>query len=263
MSSKILIVETSGALGESIARDLNEAGYHSVTLVKNGMGAVESIRANQPDLVLLDVSASDVDAYDLIAQMRADTVMKKSAIFLMSNQGVPINMRRVPEGSVQEFVLALGPHSAELVRVINRYFGKGGAPLSAESPAKNAPTILWVEDDKLIGTILEKKFISSGFNLIHVKNGPDALKALENTIPDAIVLDLVLPEMDGFEILQKVKMMGGVMAKVPAMILSNLNKPSDIEKAKILGAQKYIVKVSASLDHIIDEVRALVALGKK
>jgi CheY-like chemotaxis protein len=117
--------------------------------------------------------------------------------------------------------------------------------------------ILWVEDDKLIGNILEKKLLNSGFNLYHATEGNDALKYLDGNIPDVIILDLLLPGMSGFDILQKIRT-DMRLKKIPVIILSNFNKPSDIEKAKILGAQKYLVKAAISLDQIVEEVKELI-----
>jgi CheY-like chemotaxis protein len=65
-----------------------------------------------------------------------------------------------------------------------------------------------------------------------------------------------MPGMSGFDILQKVKA-DPRLKTVPSMILSNLNKQSDIERAKVLGAQKFLVKAAASLDQIVQEVRDL------
>jgi CheY-like chemotaxis protein len=117
-------------------------------------------------------------------------------------------------------------------------------------------TIFWIEDDKLIGSIMEKRLASSEFDLIHVNDGNEAFTKLKTIVPDVIVLDLLLPGMDGFEILQKIKMDEG-LKKVPVMVLSNLSKSSDLEKAKILGATKFIVKAASSLDKIIAEVRSI------
>ena len=61
--------------------------------------------------------------------------------------------------------------------------------------------ILWVEDDKLIGNILSKKLLSSGFDLIFTKSGVEALEHLKHVIPDIIIVDILLPGMNGFDIL--------------------------------------------------------------
>ncbi len=95
--------------------------------------------------------------------------------------------------------------------------------------------------------------------MLKASNGEEALKLIEAETPDVIVLDIMLPGMDGFEILQKIKM-NEKFRNIPAMMLSNLNKPTDIEKAKTLGAQKFLVKAAVSLDEIRREVDNLLQL---
>lgn len=123
-------------------------------------------------------------------------------------------------------------------------------------PAGEQKKLLWIEDDSLISTILSEKFISSKFNLVHTTNGEEALKILEGLVPDAILIDLVLPGMDGFEVLEKIRQDDRLKA-VPIVILSNLSGKGDIEKAYRLGAQKFILKAVTSLDQIVQEVREL------
>ena len=119
--------------------------------------------------------------------------------------------------------------------------------------------ILWVEDDKLLGGILSRKMISYGCDLTLAKDGIDAftyLDTLKPTVPDVLVLDLSLPGMSGFDILKKFKD-DPINAKVPVMILSNLNQSADLERAKILGAQKFLVKAAMSLDAIMHQIAEL------
>ncbi len=77
---------------------------------------------------------------------------------------------------------------------------------------------------------------------------------IQNTRPDVIVLDPLIPGMSGFDVLQKIKSVDS-LKNVPVMILSNLNKQSDIDRAKLLGAQKFLVKAAASLDQIVLEIK--------
>jgi putative two-component system response regulator len=130
----------------------------------------------------------------------------------------------------------------------------------AKTPAASAggpKKLLWIEDDSLISTILSEKFISSKFNLVHTTNGEEALKILEGIIiPDVILIDLVLPGMSGFEVLEKIRGDDRLKA-VPIVVLSNLSSKGDIEKAYKLGAQKFILKAVTSLDQIVQEVREL------
>jgi len=253
---KILIIEGDGDFGESISEALKKEGYNTF-LVKNGAEAMKSIVDTLPHLILLDVVLTGADGYDILEKKQAEPLLAKIPVFLLSTQGVPINMRRVPTGSVADFLMALHMSPAEVIEKVNRHFGHeatmGAADASADA---NKKKILWVEDDKLIGTILAKKLISSGFDLFHAKNGEEALEALKSSIPDAVVVDLMLPGMTGFDILQKMQM-DPQLKKIPTMVLSNLSKPSDIEKAKMLGAKKFLVKAATSLDQIVEEIKGL------
>lgn len=80
-----------------------------------------------------------------------------------------------------------------------------------------------------------------------------ALEAVKTLVPDIIIIDLILPGMNGFDILEALNKFESIKG-VPRMVLSNLSKVADIDKAKSLGAIKYLVKASTSLDQVIKEI---------
>lgn len=252
---KILVVQADITLGRQIIDSLTKRGYQAV-LVSTGSEGLKAMETG-PDLVLLDVTFPDKSGYEVLASKQTNQAISKIPVFLTSSQGLPINMRDVPPGSVEEFVMALHLDPRSVVEKIDRHFGhEDDAVLSASDQSGPKKKLVWAEDDKLIGTILAKKLISSGFDLFHAKNGQEALDALKTAIPDVIALDLMLPGMSGFDILQSIRM-DERLKKVPVIILSNLSKPSDLEKARVLGAQKFLVKAAVSLDQIVAEIKAL------
>jgi DNA-binding response OmpR family regulator len=260
---KILIIEGASPFGGQLADTLRSDGY-TVSLVSTADEGLKGILDTLPRLVILGLVISGGDAYDVLEKKQAEPLLSKIPVFLLSTQGAPINMRRVPPSSVAEFIVSLEPDPAAIVRMVNVKLGHGGTDGSVKSAAgidaTSAATkkkILWVEDDKLIGSILEKKFASSGLDLIHAVNGQEALDKLSTMVPDAIIIDLILPGMGGFEVLQKIRAMDGRLDKVPVMILSNLSKPSDIERARVMGAVKFMVKAASSLDQIVAEVKKI------
>ncbi len=255
---KVLIIEGNTVLGEHVSGALKAAGYLTV-LVKDGNEGLKAIYDVLPQLVIVDLVMPGMDAYEILEKKNADVMLSKVPVFILSTQGTPINMRKVPEGSVADFVVSLEANPADLVARVNAYFGhmEDGASSSGHK-ASAGKKVVWVEDDKLISSILEKKFVSSGFSLFHARNGEEAMSHLKENTPDIIILDLMLPGMDGFEILQKIHDEGR-FKKVPVIILSNLSKPSDLERAKVLGASKFMVKASSSLDQIVSEVKTLIS----
>ncbi|MDE2188764.1 MAG: response regulator, partial [Patescibacteria group bacterium] len=129
--------------------------------------------------------------------------------------------------------------------------------LPAETVKEKPIKILWVEDDKFISEILSKKFALLGYDLVKANNGTEALTLAENVTPDIVMLDIVMPDVNGFDVLQKLKMKEKYK-DVPFIMLSNLSSPSDIEKAKKLGAVGFIVKAVVSLDEIVSQVEKAV-----
>ncbi len=116
--------------------------------------------------------------------------------------------------------------------------------------------ILWVEDDAFLSSIIEKKVSLEKFSLDIARDGSSALQMLETVKPDIIILDIMLPGMDGFEILKKIRE-NVENQKIPVLFLSNLGAPGDIEKGMALGATKYMVKAMFTLDQIIEEVEKM------
>lgn len=254
---KVLIIEADAAFGERLVGALTLEGYQ-VFLEKDGPAGMRAIYDLMPHLILVDIVLPGIDGYHILEQKQAEPLLAKIPVFLVSTQGVPIDMQRIPQGAVKEFILDLHVDTTEIMKRISTLFGHPLSATKTAGPSGSAKKVLWVEDDKLIGTILSKKLINSGFDLMHAKDADEAFRYLASTIPDVIVLDLLIPGVSGFDILQKVRAVDQ-LKRIPVMILSNLNKQSDIERARILGAQKFLVKAAASLDQIVAEVRGMVS----
>jgi CheY-like chemotaxis protein len=122
----------------------------------------------------------------------------------------------------------------------------------------NDHTILLVEDDTFLIDILVQKFQSDGFKVIHAGDGETALEKAHANGPDLIFLDIILPGMNGFEVLKQLKD-DEKIKDIPVAFLSNLGQKEDIEKGKRLGAVDFIVKANHSLEEIVDRAGELLA----
>lgn len=257
-NQRIVVIESSETFGRQICDDLKSDGYKNVFYYKNGEDGLKGIIDVLPHLILLDVSLSDMDGYQVLTRKQEEPLLSKIPVFLLSVQGVAINMRNIPSDSVSEVIISLNAKTTDIIQKVDDFLGYGSVIISSNSKQSSLDKkkLLWVEDDKLIGTILAKKLISSGFDLVHVKDGEGAISSLEGRIPNVIIVDLILPGMNGFEILEKIKN-DDRFKNVPTMVLSNLSKVSDIDRAKSLGAKKFLVKASTSLDQVIVEIKDL------
>lgn len=105
-------------------------------------------------------------------------------------------------------------------------------------------SVLFIEDDAFLARIYVKTFEDCGFEVRLASNGEDGLKLAARDRQDLIILDILLPGMDGFEVLEKLKADPAVK-DVPVIILSNLGQRDDVERATDLGAAGYMIKAHA------------------
>jgi DNA-binding response OmpR family regulator len=123
-----------------------------------------------------------------------------------------------------------------------------------ESPAKKGKVILIVEDERPLSHALEMKLRSQGYETQVCSNGGDALEAMAKGGCKLVLLDLIMPVMDGFGVLEEMQKR---KLKIPVIILSNLGQEEDRNKAKTLGAIDYFVKSNTPIAEIVNRVKSV------
>jgi DNA-binding response OmpR family regulator len=118
--------------------------------------------------------------------------------------------------------------------------------------------IMVIEDDHFLSSLMKARLEKEGFTIIQAFDGEEAMEILKTDLPSLIILDLIMPKVTGFEVLQTISITPQ-LDKVPVVILSNLAQDSDIKKAQELGAKEYFVKVKISIDDLVARVKDLVA----
>jgi PleD family two-component response regulator len=117
--------------------------------------------------------------------------------------------------------------------------------------------IVWVEDDMFLVGLIQKRMEGTNAQLVQVTDGGKAFQTIKESMPHIVILDLLMPNVDGFEILRQLKS-DEATKTIPVLVLSNLGQSSEIDKAKDLGALKFVVKASIGLDSIIPEIEKIV-----
>lgn len=115
-------------------------------------------------------------------------------------------------------------------------------------------TILLVEDDPFLIDIYSTKLKESGFLVEVAERGDLIFSKLEEKTPDLIILDVVLPQMDGWEILKKIKS-DPQFKDLKVIILSNLGQKEEVEKGIGLGAVRYLIKAHYTPSQVAEEVK--------
>lgn len=119
--------------------------------------------------------------------------------------------------------------------------------------------VLLIEDDPFLSVLLGNRLKKEGMEVIVVKSGAEAIQTLKSQKPDLVLLDIILPEKSGFEVMEEIKADPQV-PEVPIIIISNLGQEADIERGTELGAVEYIIKARTPIDELVKRVKDF--LGK-
>jgi CheY-like chemotaxis protein len=114
------------------------------------------------------------------------------------------------------------------------------------------------EDDRFLRKAADTALRRHGFSVVTATNGEEALEALRTMKPDLILLDLIMPKVQGFEVLRSVKE-NPATAHIPVIVLSNLGQEGDVKRAMESGATAYFVKANLTLEEMVTQVESVLA----
>ena len=114
--------------------------------------------------------------------------------------------------------------------------------------------ILIVEDDKFLRDLLSRKLEEEKFDITTAVDGEEGIKKIQEEKPDLVLLDLILPGINGFDVLKRMKE-DPATADILVIVLSNLGQKEDVDRAITLGANDFLVKAHFTLDEITQRVR--------
>lgn len=118
--------------------------------------------------------------------------------------------------------------------------------------------ILLVEDDPFLLSMYSTKFEIEGFEVITADDGEKGLKAANQEGADIILLDILMPNMNGFEVLEKLKAQEKTR-DIPVILLTNLNQKDEIEKGMVLGAADYMIKAHFMPSEVVAKIKKVLA----
>ena len=289
-NKKILIVEDDVVLRDVLKEKLLQKGY-IVSAVEDGEQALQHVAEDKPDLILLDILMPRKGGMEVMEEMNQDDELKKIPVIVISNSGQPVEVQRAKKLGAKEFLIkaVFDPNEVleKVEKVLNESstnavsFGGGeededsttvvelddketkdvsNKEKFSEARRGNKCKILVVEDDKFLRELFVRKMFNEGFDVDSAIDAEQAFDVLKKKKPEIILLDLILPGVDGFEILGQIKK-DDKLKDIPVMVISNLGQKEDIDRAMKLGAVDFLIKANYTLDEII--TRVLIVLNKK
>jgi len=116
--------------------------------------------------------------------------------------------------------------------------------------------ILVVEDDKFLRELITRKLAREGYDVVSAVDGEDGVVKVKENKPDIVLLDLILPGIDGFEVLAKIKE-DEELSNIPVIILSNLGQRDDVDRGIKLGATDFLIKAHFTPSEIVEKIEAV------
>ena len=117
-----------------------------------------------------------------------------------------------------------------------------------------AKKILVIEDEEIMVDLLQKKLTKEGYEVSVARDGVEGIKIMKKTKPDLILLDIIMPKMGGFEVMEKMAQ-EKELKKIPVIIISNSGQPVEIDKAQRLGAKDWLVKTEFDPKEVIEKIK--------
>jgi DNA-binding response OmpR family regulator len=266
-NTKILIIEDEQSLVDLLVTKLKKEGYE-LDYAFDGEDGFNKIKSWKPGLILLDIVMPKMDGYDVLEKMNKEKI--KIPVIIISNSGQPVEIEKTKKLGAVDHLIKTEFSPIDVLEKVQDCLENGGHPklnsasqkvLKAkenESGKKLGINVLLVEDDAFLREICSKKLTKEGYSVYEAIDGEEALHGVNTVKPDIVLLDIILPAVDGFQILSQIRSNDDKkISEVPIIMLSNLGQDDDIKKAMDMGANDYLVKAHFTTEEIIGKINEL------
>jgi signal transduction histidine kinase/DNA-binding response OmpR family regulator len=240
----VMIVEDSEPAVVQIKDFLEESGY-KVVVGKDGGEALELFKTLIPDAIILDLMMPGIDGFQVLTAIRnADITAKIPVLILTAKFITPDDLKFLKRNNVHQLIQKGAVKRQELVKVVGEMiFGKNeeaSKPVKELKPIQGKPTVLVVEDNP-DNMITVKAILADGFTVIEAVNGTEGVEMAKKHLPDLILMDIALPEMDGIQAFKAIRSDGRLL-HTPVIALTASALLEDRELVLAHGFDAFIAK---------------------
>jgi signal transduction histidine kinase/CheY-like chemotaxis protein len=245
-----LVIEDDEATRVLIGRHLEREGFR-VTLAADGDEGLALARKSPPDLITLDVMMPRMDGWSVLAHLQADEALAQVPVVLMTI----VDERELATARGAAELLTKPVDRERLAALVTRY---------ARLP-QSSRTLLVVDDDPTLRTLMSRTFTREGWSVVESAGASEALGVLAERRPDVILLDLLMPGMDGFAFLDELsKRAGGLPAPVVVLTAKDL---TENDRKRLDGTVERVLRKAEfsgeRLVHALETVAAAESLGPR
>jgi PAS domain S-box-containing protein len=236
----VLVVDDDPTVHDLLSQLLTREGY-AVALAATGVEGLNLVRESRPAAIILDIKLPDLDGWTVLAALKGDPELADIPVIVLTI--VDDRARGYALGAAEYLVKPID--RKRLRAMLEKYCGRQGQ-------------ILLVEDDELTREITRDLVVRHGFAVVEAANGREALDRLAEGLPDLILLDLLMPEMDGFEFLDEVRR-SPAWCTIPVIVLT-AKALTEEDRRRLSGrATRIIQKAGQSREELVAELRRAVS----
>jgi signal transduction histidine kinase/CheY-like chemotaxis protein len=238
---KVLVIEDDASVRELIGRYLEKDGY-SVLKAKSGIEGLQLARKYHPDVITLDLLLPIMDGWNVLTELKSDPDLKETPVIIIS---ISDDKEMGYTLGASEFITK--PIDRDhLSKVVNKY-----------RKDKTPRTVLIIEDDRISGDLMQSTLLREGWETEVAFNGYNALEKVTQRIPELILLDLMMPEMDGFEFIMQLRTRREWM-EIPVIVVTAKELTSEDHSLLNGRVQKVIQKGADSMETLLIHISAMV-----
>jgi|GEM_PF-1569556 len=235
---RILVADDAILLRKRLVLAMKSSGF-DVFEADHGRAAIAMAKKKDPDLILMDVMMPQMDGMEALQAMRKDAILNQIPVFMMTGQNTMEDVKKAMEMGVQDFISK--PYQPDdVVKRINEFFRKRNRVVPT-SGFDGVNRILVVDDSDLLRKRICICLEEDGHMLLEAGNGHEALEKAHEFVPDLVLMDVMMPVMNGLDTLRRMRM-DPLLSKVPVIMLTSKNTIDDVRAASHLGISDYISK---------------------
>ncbi len=250
---KILIIEDEAFLSEMYQTKFQSLHYQ-VSSADNGQDGLSMMHKDKPDIVLLDIIMPVMDGYTVLREIRKDPQLKDTLVVIFSNLGQEEEITKGLQLGADDYLVKSNLTPTELVGKVEKVLAKGHSDQGNNLKHIRA---LIIEDTKDIIELYTARFATEGFEYKVAENGAWGLKLAQQEAWDIILLDLMMPALDGMEALATIRATPK-LKNTPVIVLSNSIDQSEMEDVRKAGATDVYMKARVTPSQIVNRIRELV-----
>ncbi len=212
MPKKVLVIDDEEDMVELVRLRLEAKGYEVIGSF-DGEDGLEKAKNIKPDLILLDIMMPKIDGYNFVSRIKEDVSTRAIPVIVLTAHQRMVKVLQI-EG-VKDYIIKPF-EAAELIAKVRKHIG--------DALAKK---VLLIDDEPAITELLGMRLRASDFDVVIASNGREGLDKVKSENPDLIVLDVLMPVMDGFEFYKTIKK-DPLYANIPVIVLTARSMMRDI-----------------------------------